>query len=85
MSARGPVEVRIDQLVLTGFGAGAGERIGRSLRGELERLVGGGERWPAISNDRSFVRAGAIELAPGATAEATGRQIARAVYEELGP
>ena len=84
MTARSRIDVHIEQLVLTGFAADTGERIGQSLRGELEHLLTDGKHWPAMSADRSFVRAGTVELVPGATAEATGREIARAVYEELG-
>ncbi len=83
MSDRPAIDVRVEQLVLTGLDAAAGERIGASLRGELERIVSAGDRWPAATGDLAFVRAGAVELPRGSSAEVVGREIARAVYDGL--
>lgn len=82
---RSPATMRmhVEQLVLTGWDARAGERIGQALRGELERLVAGGAGWTVAGSDPPVVHGAAIELSPDATAEATGREIARAVYEGL--
>jgi len=84
MKASPAVDVRIEQLVLTGLDADAGERTGASLRQELERLVSGGDdRWPVARDDLAFVRTGALELRPRGSPEANGREIARAVYRRL--
>jgi hypothetical protein len=78
--------VHIDRLVLDGLAAGAGEpqRLREALEGELARLLRDAGTLPARTGAVPLVRAPAARLAPGATPEAAGALVARAVHRGLG-
>jgi hypothetical protein len=78
----GPVDVSIDRLVLEGFGADAGEQIGKALESELQRLISADGRPPAAARSVSIplIDAGLFEAAPGVRAEAVGVHLARAIH-----
>jgi hypothetical protein len=79
------VDLRIDELRLTGFPPGDRERIGAALAGELTRLLAEHGLPPGLARGGSIaaVDGGAFRLAPGARPEWIGIQIAGAVYRQL--
>ena len=83
MSARASVEVHIEELVLTGFDAAEGERIGDAVQSELARLLAAGDGRNASGGAREALHAETPAIVPGTGARATGHGIARAVYGAL--
>lgn len=87
--AAGPrprVELRIDELVLRGYAPGTRWRVGAAVEAELRRLLAEGGLPPALAGGGRVERldGGACRAAPGATPEAAGAQIARAIYTRMG-
>ena len=80
------VELRIEELVLHGFGAGDRYRIGEAAERELSRLFAEQGPPPSLAQGRGTARldGGAFTIDPGSTPEATGTQVARAVYGGFG-
>jgi hypothetical protein len=80
------VELHIEELVLNGFAPGDRYRIGDAVERELTRLFTEHGAPPAITHDLEIahLNGGAINLKPGAKAETTGIQLARAIYGGLG-
>jgi hypothetical protein len=79
-----PVEVRVDELLLVGFPPVQRHRIGEAAQRELGRLVTASDAtWPAAGGDLAVLTAGSFRLRPGASPEAAGREIGRAVYRRL--
>jgi hypothetical protein len=74
------VSVTIDDLALEGFAAPDRARIAAAATGELERLLG--ER-PAWSGTGAEAVVHTLAAPPGATPEAIGAHVARAVHSEL--
>lgn len=78
------VELEIGTLVVDGLGPLDAERVRSAAAGELERLIGAGEGWPARpGGEAAELDAGRIELGAGASADAVGVEIARAVHGGL--
>jgi hypothetical protein len=79
------VEIHIEQLVLHGFASADRHRIAAAVERELARLIQkNGLSAPGharIHLDR--VPAGAFQVKPGAKPEATGSQIAQALFKSL--
>jgi hypothetical protein len=85
-STQPALDLQIEELVLHGFAPGDRQRIGAAIAGELRRLLAEQGLPPALARGGQVDRmdGGAFSAAPGATAEATGAQIARAVYTRMG-
>lgn len=79
------VELHIEELVLHGFPRSDRYRIAEAVELELSRLVTRVGLSPSLKQEATVdrVRGGSFQVAPGARAEATGRQIARAVFGGL--
>lgn len=71
------IEVDVDELVLVGFSERDRERVARSVRIELERLLARRTPSASVSVDARSVRA------DGERPEAIGRAVARAVERAL--
>lgn len=80
------IELRIEELVLRGFAPGDRHRIGEAMERELARLFAERGTPPSLVQGREVARldGGAFKVEPGSGAEATGVQVARAVYGGLG-
>ena len=76
-------EVRIEQLVLDGFGSVDLEAVKRSLEQSLTALLAERPLSPTLSRDVAALAAGGFELRPGATAASIGVRTARAVHRGL--
>ena len=86
-SSPGPaqlVELHIEELVLHGFDPANRYAIGDALERELTRLSS--EQPLAATQDIEIahLNGGVIDMGPGNSAEATGIQLARAIYGGLG-
>lgn len=88
MAMTGPIELRIDELVLHGVPAAERARVGAACERELARLLAREDAPlpPGLGRDLAVARldAGAVTLPPGATGQAIGTEVARAVYRGLG-
>ncbi|HEY3268735.1 MAG TPA: hypothetical protein VGM37_17600 [Armatimonadota bacterium] len=71
------VEVYVEEIVLHGFPAVDGRRVGEAFLAELERLLAGGAM---LDGDAESVDAGSSALAEPASPEAIGALAARGVY-----
>ena len=81
---RPAIELHIERLVLTGFGAADGTPIGAALQLELARLLAA-EGLDGLSGARRQVErvdAGTVPFSP-ATPQALGRRVAGSVHAEL--
>jgi hypothetical protein len=78
------VEVHIEELVLHGFAPEDRYRIGEAVEKELAILLAR-QGIPSLKDGLEIedMNAGKITVARGAVPEATGAQIARAVYKEM--
>lgn len=79
------VEIRIEELALTGLPPADPERLGSAIQDHLARLIGERGVPPSMSRDGvvAEVSGGTLDLRAGASAEEIGSQVARAVYEGL--
>jgi hypothetical protein len=73
--------VRIDELVLVGFPPGDRFRIAEQVRRELARRIQ--EQAVMRPARKAAVDAGSFQVAPGASAEAIGGRVARALHGGL--
>lgn len=80
--SKSSVELHIEELVLHGFAPSDRFRIGDALERELTRLFTEQGAPVAITHDVEIahLNGGAINVQPGSNAEATGIQLARAIY-----
>jgi hypothetical protein len=80
------VELHIEELVLDGFSPADRHAVGEAVERELARLLTEQDGPTAITQsiERDHLNVGAISLPPGSKAEATGVQLARAIYRGLG-
>jgi hypothetical protein len=81
-ATRRPIEIHIDELVLDGFAPADSDRIGDELERQMARLLtGAGELGPLAQRSRMIPAfdAGEFHLSSGATPQAIGSQVARAV------
>ena len=76
------LELQIEDLVLDGFPAADKDRIGRALQAELERLFAEEGVPPSVEAGGSVatIDGGSFKVAPNASPEAVGAQVARAMY-----
>jgi hypothetical protein len=76
------LELQIEDLVLDGFPAADKDRIGRALQAELERLFAEEGVPPSLGSggDVALPDNGSLKVAPNASPEAVGAQVARALY-----
>jgi hypothetical protein len=81
---RPAIELHIERLVLTGFGAADGAPLGAALQQELGRLLaaGGVDALLGARHQVERVDAGTVPFSP-ATPQALGRRVAGAVHTEL--
>ena len=79
------VELHVEELVLQGFAPGDHDRIGAAVERELTRLLAGQSvpGWLTGGGEVARLNAGAFEMRPDSSAEATGSQVAQAVYRGL--
>ncbi|MBN1262102.1 MAG: hypothetical protein JXB35_15595 [Anaerolineae bacterium] len=79
------VRVHIETLVLEGFPPQEQGRIARAVEQELARLYATQETGRVIPETGviDHVDAGSFEVAPGASPDAIGAQVARAIYRGL--
>jgi len=81
---RHSVNVHIEELVLHGFATGDCRRIAQALEQELARLMGEGTLgWRQNPPVIERVNAGAFKVEAAAKPQATGTEIARAVFRSL--
>ncbi len=87
LPARHSVEVHIEELVLHGFAPGDRRRIAGAVEQELTRLIGEGGLPESFENPLVLERlnAGAFHVPAAAKAQATGTEIAKAVYRSFEP
>jgi hypothetical protein len=80
------LELRIGRLVFEGVDPGDRGRIGGLVQSELERLFAerGVPAGLAVGGAVGTIRGAGIMIAPGATAEHIGAQVASALYQSLG-
>jgi hypothetical protein len=87
MGMRPPIDVHIEELVLTGFPRGASREIGEAVQRQLTHLFT--ERGVPVAMQQPIaaprVDAGSFTLGAGAKPAAIGGQIAHAVYGVSGP
>lgn len=79
------IELHIEELVLHGFAPVQRYAIGDAVEREFARLFKE-QGSPVVATENieiAEVDGGAIHLRPGASDEATGRQLARAIYGRL--
>jgi hypothetical protein len=82
---RNRVELRIDELVLDGLWAPDRQRFSEAVEQELTRLLAGcGAPRPLAGGGVPALDGGAFLLPAGASPEAAGVQVARALYQALG-
>ena len=79
------VELRIEEVVLHGFGSGDRNAIGEAIERELSRLLADGVPPHGLTGDRHVAEldGGRFDLPPGARGDEVGALIARAVYGGL--
>jgi len=79
------VDLHIDELVLNGFAPADRYAIGEAVERELNRLFTERGTPASIARDVEItsLNGGAINVKPGHNADATGNQLARAIYDGL--
>jgi hypothetical protein len=85
MNEQSPIHLHIEELVLHGFPSGDRHRIGEAVQRELTRLFTDEQTPPALTKSAEIDRlnAGSFQTAGTARPEATGAQVARAVFGGL--
>jgi hypothetical protein len=80
------VDVHIEELVLRGFALGDRYRIAEAMEQELSRLIADHGVPGSLANgdDLHQVDGGSFQAGPLLTPEATGRQVAQALFDGLG-
>jgi hypothetical protein len=82
---RPSIELRIDELILDGFGIPNGDRIGAALQRELSRLISSGDLAHLTAGPLQVdcLNAGNFHFEPNAHPNYIGRQLAQRVYGQL--
>ncbi len=82
---RPTIELRIDELILDGFDAPNGDRIGAALQRELSRLISSGDLVHLAGNPIQVdsLNAGTFHLEPDAHPNYIGQRLAHRVYGQL--
>lgn len=85
MNRQSPIHLHIEELVLHGFAPGDRHRIGDAMQRELARLFTEGRTPPALAKSTEIDRlnAGTFHMTAAPRPEATGAQVARAVFGGL--
>jgi hypothetical protein len=85
MNEQSPIHLHIEELILHGFPSGDRHRIGEALQRELTRLFTEGRTPPALAKSAKIDRlnGGTFQTTETARPEATGAQVARAVFGGL--
>lgn len=85
MNEQSHIHLHIEELVLHGFPSGDRQRIGEAVQRELARLFTEGRTPPALTKSAEIDRlnAGSFQTTGTARPEATGAQVARAVFGGL--
>jgi hypothetical protein len=85
MSQRSPIHLHIEELVLHGFSPGDRHRIGEAMQYELARLLTEQATPPALAKSAAIDRlnGGTFQMTSAPRPEATGAQVARAVFGGL--
>lgn len=85
MSRQSPIHLHIEELVLHGFAPGDRHRIGEAVQLELARLLTKEANPPALTKSAQIDRlnGGTFQMTGTARPEATGAQVARAVFGGL--
>lgn len=80
------ISLHIDELVLHGVPSAHRHRVGEAVREELSRLLAEQGLPPGVDAAALAPRldAGAVSVTPGASPEAMGVSVARAVYSGMG-
>jgi hypothetical protein len=78
-----PLELHIEELVLTGFPAGDRMRIAEAMERQLSRLLAERRFDLRGSIDLERIAGPAIDLAPNASTEVAGRQLGQAVFHGI--
>jgi hypothetical protein len=84
-SARATIRLHISELALNGFAAGDRHLIGDAVELELARMLATQDMPSKFATDGQMghLDGGSFNIAPNASGETVGRQIAQAVYESL--
>jgi hypothetical protein len=85
MNERSPIHLHIEELVLHGFPSGDRHRIGEAVQLELARLFTEERTPPALAKSAAIDRlnGGTFQMTSAPKPEATGAQVARAVFGGL--
>lgn len=85
MNERSPIHLHIEELVMHGFPSGDRHRIGEALQRELARLFTEERTPPSLARSGGIDRlnGGTFQLTAAPRPEATGAQVARAVFGGL--
>ena len=85
LGTRHSVSVHIEELVLHGFAPGDRHRIAHAVESELARLIGqrGAPAWYQNPPMIERINGGAFQLKVAAKPQATGTEIAEAVFRSL--
>jgi hypothetical protein len=79
-----PIDLHIEELVLHGLSYDRRHRVRAAVELELERLLGERGLPPSLAGDEASLDVAAVEVRAGRSAEATGREVARSVFQQLG-
>ena len=78
------LELHIEELALHGFSAADRHSIGETVERELARLLGEREdRSGLVDREIAHLEGGTFAVAPNATSEMIGTQIAQTIYSGL--
>ena len=82
---RNTIDLHIEELVLHGFDPGDRYRIGAAVEAELARLLSEQGVSPALARggELATLDGGSFDVAPGASPEGVGGQVAQAVHGGL--
>ena len=85
MTENSPIHLHIEELVLHGFAPGDRHRIGDAIQQELARLFAEKPTPPSLTKSTAIDRldGGTFHMTGAARPEATGAQVARAVFGGL--
>jgi hypothetical protein len=85
MNRQSPIHLHIEELVLHGFAPGDRHRIGEAMQHELTRLLTEEATPPALAKSAAIDRldGGTLQMTSAPRPEATGAQVARAVFGGL--
>jgi hypothetical protein len=85
MSEQSPIHLHIEELVLDGFSSSDRHRIGEAMQRELARLFSEQQTPPGLAKSAAIDRlnGGTFQMSAAPRPEATGAQVARAIFGGL--